>query len=59
MDKLLLRAEEVTELLDIGRTCVYDLIRTGDLRSVKIGGSRRVPSTAVQQYLDHLLDGAA
>jgi excisionase family DNA binding protein len=59
MDKLLLRVEEVAELLDVGRTRVYQLISCGDLRSIKIGGSRRIPSTAVQHYLDRMLDGAA
>lgn len=58
MDKLLLRVEEVAELLDVGRTRVYQLIRCGELRSIKIGGSRRIPSTAVQHYLDQLLDAA-
>lgn len=54
MEKLLLRVEEVAELLDVGRTTVYALIKCGDLHSVKIGGSRRVPSTALQNYLDRL-----
>ena len=54
MDKLLLRVEDVAELLGIGRTRVYLLIKCGDLDSVKIGGSRRVPSTALQRYLDRL-----
>lgn len=59
MEKLLLRVEEVAEVLDIGRTRVYHLIKVGELRSLKIGGSRRIPSTAVQEYLDRLMDPVA
>jgi excisionase family DNA binding protein len=58
VDKLLLRVEEVAEVLDVGRTRVYQLIKVGELRSLKIGGSRRIPSTAVQEYLDRLMDPA-
>jgi excisionase family DNA binding protein len=58
MDKLLLRVEEVAELLGVGRTRVYQLIREGELASIKIDGSRRVPTTAVEQYLVRLLDVA-
>ena len=54
-EKWLLRVEEVAELLDVGRTRVYELLRSGELRSVKIGGSRRVPSTVVRAYIDGLL----
>jgi excisionase family DNA binding protein len=49
------RVEEFAELLDVGRTRVYELLRSGGLRSVKIGGSRRVPSTVVRAYVDWLL----
>ena len=55
--KFLLRVEEVADVLDISRTRVYDLIRSGELQSLKIGGSRRVPSTAVQLLVDRLLRG--
>ena len=47
---LLLTAEEAAELLHIGRSKVYDLIRNGDLRSIKIGRLRRVPLDAVHEF---------
>ena len=59
-DRLLLRPEEVARSLAIGRTAVFELIRTGELRSVKIGKSRRIPADAVVEYLaGHKADRAA
>jgi excisionase family DNA binding protein len=51
---LLLRPEEAAAALRVGRTRVYELIRTGELRSVKIGHLRRVSATALAEYLAHL-----
>jgi excisionase family DNA binding protein len=48
---VLLRPEEVATALAIGRTGVFALIRTGELRSVKIGKSRRIPADAVVEYV--------
>jgi len=50
-ERLLLRPEEVADALAVGRTAVFELIRTGELRSVKIGKSRRIPAEAVVEYL--------
>ncbi len=56
MDALLLTAEEAAKALHIGRCKVYDLIRNNELRSIKIGGSRRIPRSAVEEYVSRLLD---
>jgi excisionase family DNA binding protein len=49
--RLLLRPEEVAQALGVGRSTVYELLRTGELRSVKIGTSRRIPTAAVVEYV--------
>jgi excisionase family DNA binding protein len=51
---LLLRPEEVATVLRVGRTRMYELMRSGDLRSVKIGHLRRVSATAVAEYVARL-----
>lgn len=51
MEKLLLRPEEVAEALSVGRTKVYELMGSGDLRSVRVGGSRRVPADALNDFI--------
>lgn len=56
MNALLLTVEEAAELLHIGRCKVYDLLRNNELRSIKIGGSRRIPRSAVEEYVFWLLD---
>ncbi|MFP5372952.1 MAG: helix-turn-helix domain-containing protein [Actinomycetes bacterium] len=54
MEKLLLTPEETAEVMGIGRTKVYELLRRGVLESVRIGGSRRVPTAAVEEYVRRL-----
>jgi len=54
---VLYRVEEAAEALRIGRTVVYELIRCGRLRTVKVGTRRLVPVEAVAEYVASL-DGA-
>lgn len=42
----------------LGRTRVFDLIRTGQLASVKIGRRRMVPDSAIEHYVDGLKTSA-
>jgi excisionase family DNA binding protein len=51
---LLYRVETVAELLEVGKTAVYDAIMTGELESVKIGASRRIPRDALERYVARL-----
>lgn len=56
VNRKLYRVEEVAEALDVGRTKVFDLIRCGQLASVKVGGSRRITEQAIEDYIDALVD---
>lgn len=56
MEKLLLTPEEAGTVLGVGRSRVYDLMRTRQLPSVRIGKSRRVPAAAVQAFVDELME---
>jgi excisionase family DNA binding protein len=51
--------EEAAQVLKISRWKIFDLIRTNQLRSVKIGGVRRIPRTAVEEYITRLLKEVA
>lgn len=53
-EELLIPVEEAARRLAIGRTVAYSLIRSGELPSVKIGRSRRVPVSTLQEYVASL-----
>ena len=47
--------EEAAQVLKISRWKIFELIRTNQLRSVKIGGLRRIPHAAIEDYLTRLM----
>lgn len=51
MERLMLTVDEVAEVLGVGRSAVYDLMRLRKLASVKIGRSRRVQVEALRDYV--------
>ena len=46
-----LTPEDVMEFLSIGRNTVYNILKTGELPSIKIGKQYRIPKRYVLQYL--------
>lgn len=40
--------------LGVGRTALYGLINSGQLRSVKIGRSRLVPESAIVEFISRI-----
>ena len=51
---LLLTAEEAAQLLRVGRTTIYALMKAGDLRPVHIGRSCRLARTELERYVNRL-----
>ena len=51
---VLYRVEEAAHALRLSRSGVYELIRSGRLRSVKCGNRRLVPVAAVVAFADSL-----
>jgi len=49
--KALYRVNEAIEMLSLSRSTVYELIRSGRLRTVKEGGARLVPAGAITDYV--------
>ena len=56
MEKLLLSPADAAAYLSIGRSKVYELMRLGQLRSVKIGASRRIPQSALADFIAALTE---
>ena len=48
---LALSVEDLMPILGIGRNTAYELVRSNQIRSVKIGRKIRVPKEAVREYL--------
>lgn len=55
MDAILLRPERAAEMLNISRAKLYELLATGRIQSIKLGGSRRIPVAALQRFVDELI----
>ncbi|NUK59214.1 helix-turn-helix domain-containing protein [Streptomyces lunaelactis] len=55
----LLTVPEVMARLKLGRSKVYDLIRSRRLTSMKIDGARRIPAEAVRDFIQNQLAEAA
>ena len=53
-ESLLLTPEEAAQVLRVGRTTLYALIRDGDLRAVHIGRSCRLSWSELERYVDRL-----
>ena len=51
MERLLLKPVEVTQVLGIGRSLVYELIARKEIPSVRIGRCIRVPAESLQRWL--------
>ena len=58
VERLLLTPEETAEILCVGRSRVYDLMRKRELASVRIGKCRRIPAAAVRAYVERLTEQA-
>jgi len=48
---LMLTVQEVQALLRIGRNKTYELIRSGELPSIRIGRQIRISKTAIEQFI--------
>jgi excisionase family DNA binding protein len=51
----MLTPEQAAAALGIGRTSVYALIKSGELRSLLIGRLRRIPLDEIHTYTAHLI----
>lgn len=49
---LLLTVREVAKVLRIGRNAAYQLVKDGNVKSIHVGRSIRVPRNALIQYVE-------
>lgn len=49
---LLLTVSELEAALRIGRNCAYQLVKSGQIRSIHVGRKILIPRAAVEDYLN-------
>ncbi|WP_142047165.1 helix-turn-helix domain-containing protein [Pseudonocardia kunmingensis] len=49
--KELYRVSDAMEILSLGRSVIYELLRSGRLRSVREGRTRLIPASAIRDYV--------
>lgn len=54
MSKTLLRIPECMETLGLGRSKVYELVTSGELRAIRIGRAVRIPASEVERFVAKL-----
>jgi excisionase family DNA binding protein len=54
MEQLMYRPAEAAHVLGMGRTAVFGLIKSGRLRSIKLGGARFVTADALRAFVREL-----
>lgn len=52
---LLLTVEEAARLCRIGKTKMYEMVATGEIRSLTIGKCRRIPRAWLEQWINDQL----
>ena len=52
MERLLMKPEEVREVLNIGRSKVYEMLASGELPSIKIGRCIRVSTESLTKWVN-------
>ncbi|MBP2027445.1 excisionase family DNA binding protein [Acetoanaerobium pronyense] len=52
MEKYLLTVKEVIEYTGIGQNRIYELIKKGDIKAVKVGRYNRIHRLELEKFLD-------
>ncbi len=50
---LTLRVEDLMPILGIGRNTAYELVRSGKIKSIRIGRKIRIPKVEILAFLNH------
>lgn len=49
---LTLKAEDLMPILGIGRNTAYELVRSGQIRSIRVGRNIRIPKSEILSFLN-------
>lgn len=59
MDRVLYRITEAAEALGLSRATVYELVQRGEIRTIRVGAARRVPTEAISEFVRRKEEEAA
>jgi excisionase family DNA binding protein len=48
---LVLSIDQLTEVLEIGKNSAYDLVRCGQIQSIRVGNKIRIPKESVAAFI--------
>jgi excisionase family DNA binding protein len=51
MDRLLLKVHEAASAIAVGRSTMYRLISTGEIKSIRVGSAVRVPIDTLREWI--------
>jgi len=51
MEALLYKPTEAQDILKLGRSKIYELIASKELRTVRVGRAIRIPASALQEFV--------
>ena len=52
VEQLLYKPIQASDYLQLGRSKTYELIRTGALRSIRVGRAIRIPAAALREFVE-------
>ena len=59
MERLLLKPSEAMELIAVGRSRIYEMLASGELPSIRVGRSIRIPVKALEEWVADSQEAAA
>ena len=54
-EKLMVSVNEACDRTGIGRSALYEMIRDGEIQSVKVGRRRLIPVTGLESLVERLI----
>lgn len=52
VERLALRPQEMARTLGVGRTTAYQMLRSGEIRSIRVGNAIIVPVREIESWLE-------
>ncbi len=59
MEKLLLKVPEAAELVGLGRSKLYELMKAGEIPAIRIGRGVRIPANGLREWVARQTEAAA